>query len=368
MNLEDEQAKWIIFSFSTRGMKVARDIESILNDKQMDVQIYDKLIHENIHQLLAKGFCSGNVILFIGAVGIAVRCIAPYIKDKLVDPAVIVIDDHGEFVIPILSGHIGGANKVAKSLSDLLNGHGYASTPVVTTATDQRGVKGIEEVFQRFGVPYAPHRALMKRLNMHLVEGGALEICIDPYLGMTDTIVLKIGDTTSPSDHISLADSHNIDNTIRLIITLREPYRWLNADLLDTTYQETIVLESQSLILGTGSKKALAYENYYQSLVEALNQEGFLAGCIKKITSIDLKKEEKCICSLANALNIEFEVQHVEALLPYESLFSISDFVKNQVGVGSVAGTSAYALTQDVLAMQVYKKEGCTFSIGRLIR
>ncbi len=358
MNLEDDQVKWVIFSFSTRGMKVARDIESVLSDKQMDIQIYDKLIHENIHQLLATEFCSGNVILFIGAVGIAVRAIAPYIKDKLVDPAVIVIDDHGGFVIPILSGHIGGANKVAKSLSSLLNTNGYASTPVVTTATDQRGVKGIEEVFQRFGVPYMPHRALMKRLNMHLVEGGALEIGIDPYLGITDTIVLKIGDTTSPSEH----------STIRLVITLREPSRWFIADLLDTSYQETIVLESQSLILGTGCKKGLAYETYYQSLVEALNQQGFLAGCIKKITSIDLKKEEKCICSLAKTLNIDFEVQDVEVLLPYESLFNISDFVKNQVGVGSVAGTSAYALTQDELTMEVYKKDGCTFSIGRLIR
>jgi Cobalamin biosynthesis protein CbiG len=362
MNLGDKPLNWIIFSFSNRGKALAKDIEVIISsDEQAQVLIYDKSVHENIEALLQLGFCKGNAILFIGAVGIAVRAIAPYINDKLTDPAVIVIDDFGEFVIPILSGHIGGANRIASALSNALKEKKYHSKPVITTATDKRGVTGIEEIFKRYGVPYQPHRTLMKRLNMHLANGGEVEICLDPYLADVDRILLK--DNTQTERHEEV-DTH----VIRLLITLREPTRWFEEVLPYANNIETLVLESQSLLLGTGSKKELSFESYAYSLEVALKEEGFLIGCIQKIASISLKKEELCMCTLAKQLDVEFVVHEVDKLLPYESLFKSSEFVKGQVGIGSVAGTCAYYHTQDEKALKVYKRNGSTFSIGRLIR
>ena len=85
----------------------------------------------NVSSLVRDIFKKYNAIVFVGACGIAVRSIAPYVKDKAKDPAVVVVDEKGNFAIPILSGHIGGANDLAEKIAALTSG-----VAVITTATD----------------------------------------------------------------------------------------------------------------------------------------------------------------------------------------------------------------------------------------
>ena len=88
-------------------------------------------ITKPFQEFYGKLFQAHSALIFVGSVGIAVREIAPHVRSKATDPAVISLDELGKFVIPILSGHIGGANALAARLADALG-----ATPVITTATD----------------------------------------------------------------------------------------------------------------------------------------------------------------------------------------------------------------------------------------
>ena len=87
----------------------------------------------------AEQFAHADALIFVGAVGIAVRAIAPHCRNKAVDPAVVVLDECGRFAVPILSGHLGGANDLARALAAVCS-----AVPVITTATDANGVFAVD--------------------------------------------------------------------------------------------------------------------------------------------------------------------------------------------------------------------------------
>ena len=88
----------------------------------------------------ARQFAHSDALIFVGAVGIAVRAIAPHCKSKASDPAVVVLDECGRFAVPVLSGHLGGANELARRLAAVCG-----AVPVITTATDANGVFAVDE-------------------------------------------------------------------------------------------------------------------------------------------------------------------------------------------------------------------------------
>lgn len=116
--------------------KIAEDIELHKINRYCFYKHTDKGADafSNLSELAERLFADSDAVVFVCACGIAVRTAAPYIRSKLSDPAVIVIDDCGKFVIPVLSGHIGGANALARQLADIL-----VAQAVITTATDIGG-------------------------------------------------------------------------------------------------------------------------------------------------------------------------------------------------------------------------------------
>ena len=96
---------------------------------------------ERAEEWTAAAFRRAEALIFVGAAGIAVRSVAPHLVSKARDPAVVVVDELGRFAVPILSGHLGGANDLAREIAGLLGGQA-----VLTTATDARGIFAFDPV------------------------------------------------------------------------------------------------------------------------------------------------------------------------------------------------------------------------------
>ena len=138
----------IIITYTEAGLAIARTIAA-----SFDVEIFYK--DKNIDKILEERWPSLETIIFISATGIAVRKIAPLIKDKYTDPAVLVIDDKAKHVISLLSGHIGGANELATDIAKAIN-----AEPVITTASDNRGLEALDIYLRDNDFAYNSREAL----------------------------------------------------------------------------------------------------------------------------------------------------------------------------------------------------------------
>ncbi len=124
-----------IIAFTQRGRALAEEILSHTRTTIYTKETSPSSSREDFAEIWAKH----SEIIFIGATGIAVRYIAPYLVKKDQDPAVLSVDDQGKFLISLVSGHLGGANALAKMIADMID-----ATPVITTASDSRGFTAID--------------------------------------------------------------------------------------------------------------------------------------------------------------------------------------------------------------------------------
>lgn len=348
MLLEVNKRCWHIVSFTDSGHRLATIMQKVLATHKKYKREYCDLSHFIRHAFEQNESTSKEGLLIIGATGIAVRSISPYVKDKYTDPPVVVIDDYGHFVISLLSGHLGGANKAAAEFSQFLQHKGYKAEPVITTATDVRGLQGIEEILERYGVLLKPAKDAIKSINLAIANHKSIRIDFDPLLGV-QPMILPVAD--------------GVDNgSIQIVITLRKPQAWFGEKSID------YVFYSKTLVVGTGCRKGLCNSQYKEGLLDALDEGGFEKETIKMFCSIDIKSDEQCIKEAQSWLDAEFVCYEKELLRAYEPAFQGSIFVKEQVGVAAVAGPSALVASGDELAFTVYKKAGCTFSFGRLIK
>ncbi len=149
-----------IFAYSRRGCRTARAAAGAFAHGQVRLYTMERFSEPDFLPLGKPSepfygtlFSWADALVFVGSCGIAVRQIAPHVKDKQTDPAVIVTDELGKFVIPLLSGHIGGANELSVQLAAHLG-----AMPVVTTATDINRKFSVDSWLPETGLPSAISR------------------------------------------------------------------------------------------------------------------------------------------------------------------------------------------------------------------
>jgi cobalt-precorrin 5A hydrolase len=120
---------------------------------------------DSLRSIMTEAFLGNHPLICIMATGIVVRHLAPVLQGKAVDPPVVVVDEGGQFAISLLSGHLGGANELARSIGELIG-----ATPVITTATDVQGLPALDVLGPRLGLQLENLKAV-KEIHMALLRG-----------------------------------------------------------------------------------------------------------------------------------------------------------------------------------------------------
>lgn len=241
-----------------------------------------------VMQWASEHFHDCDALLFIGACGIAVRAIAPLLKDKTTDPAVLVMDEAGKHVIPILSGHIGGANDLACEIAKKTG-----AEPVLTTATDLRGMTAVDTWAVKKDCAIE-NPAAIKAVSASQLEG------------------IPVG----------------------VAITERE---------IEPPFPVTLFLRPRTLFLGVGCKRGIDPEAFEEKAKAFLKDCGVSLLAVKALSTLDIKQEEKAILWFCDKYRLPLMAYTAEELKAVPGRFSHSDFVESTVGVDNVCERAASA-------------------------
>ena len=282
------------------------------------------------------GFAEADALVFCCAAGIAVRGIAPWVKSKKTDPAVLVVDETARFVISLLSGHIGGANELAAALAADLG-----AEPVITTATDLNGLFAVD-VFAEKNHLYIESMGLAKEVSAALLAGEPVGFCSD----------LPVKGTMPPELTAGTAD-------LGVCVT---------ADLSKAPYQKTLRLIPRRYAAGLGCRRGKDSGEMARFFADKLSESGVDARALRCIASVDLKRDEPCLLALAEQYALPFFTYSAEDLNALPGEFSGSDFVKGVTGVDCVSERAAMLAAGEGAAL-VRKKtagEGMTFALAEV--
>lgn len=278
----------------------------------------------------AEAFSRADGLIFIGAAGIAVRAIAPHVRHKTADPAVVVVDEAGRFAVPILSGHLGGANDLARKIAALCG-----AEPVITTATDVHGLFAVDEWARRQGCRVA-NPAAIKTVSSRILAGETVGVCSPwPVAGTPPPGVVP---AEAEDCHVLLTVRREAGDALRLVPAVA--------------------------VLGVGCRKGTtraALEDAFSRLLEGsgLDPLAFYKAC-----SIDLKAEEPGLKAFCRAHGLPLETFSAQALRAAEGVFSPSDFVLGVTGVDNVCERSAALGSGGRLHVKKQAGNGVTMAVA----
>ncbi|WP_290565446.1 precorrin-4 C(11)-methyltransferase [Akkermansia sp.] len=328
---EDERfnGSCAFYAFTAKGARKAVEISQSLGKtviysvgRSGEEEGVNRVAPEDFDQLLARQWNQFDAHVFVGAAGIAVRKTAPLLRDKATDPAVVSCSESGSHLIPLLSGHLGGGNRLARRLARISGGEA-----VITTATDTRGITAFDEAAAREQACVLNPDAI-KTLNAALLAGdsilfhGPQEIYERYWKECPQVIPAE----TEGKEATEMPD--------------------VPAVYWDVTAPETVgkapalSIRSASFVLGIGCKKGTAPELLKQSAEEFLHRQGLSRSRLKALASCTLKEQEPAILALAEQWGVPFQVFTPDELNKVD-IPTPSDAVFEKTGTHSVSEASA---------------------------
>lgn len=373
--------KLAIISFTENGIKLSQTVAKSLSGSK--VTLYTKCsrytaedlkvqwVKESLQVWTAQRMAEGDALLFIGACGIAVRAIAPNLTDKLHDVPVLVMDEEGQYVIPILSGHVGGANELARELADLMD-----ACPVITTATDVQKKFAVDlfakhnhlEIMNKDGIAKVSARALAGRQltiavrakNIECYHPKFCEVCEEDFTEAENQLLREA------SMHKQDQEACGVEQPLRLVPYVKDQPVDIVVSEMQDNKNALIWLRPRRYVVGMGCRKNKASEELLAFYQETLEQAMVEPGEVYALASIDKKKDEPGLLAISERMRIPFFTYTAEELNRVGACVHSSEFVKAQVGVDNVCERAAFAGC-GVSGWLIYEKhafDGMTIAIA----
>ncbi len=303
------------------GVEIKNKIEGIDVFTLSKFKIDNSIQIENFTEELNEAFNKYDGHIFIMATGIVIRKIASLIKSKDVDPAVVVIDEGMNFVISLLSGHLGGANDLTQNLHEI-----FGLVPIITTSSDVTGKIAVDTLSQKLKCNLKSLEAA-KKVTSLIVDGKNVELSLPKNIC-----------NENPEGVVVISNKENL---------------------------EVVHLYPENLVIGIGSRRGIEKEKVYEFLIETLEKHNLSLKSIKHFATVDLKADEKGIVETARELGKELRIVSREEILTVEDMFHGSEFVKKEIGVKAVSEPCAYLTSsKDGKFIEIKaKKDGMTISI-----
>ena len=317
-----------IISFTEKGAHLSLKLLDMLSEEGENAWLYTKCskyrdgsinkrlryVYSNTDEWAKVQMSAKNGLLFIGACGIAVRAIAPWVVNKLYDSPVLVMDELGTYVIPILSGHVGGANEIAVKIAEMTG-----SIPVITTATDLNKSFAVD-IFAKKNYLYIENKNGIAKVSSKVLRGEKINIAIESH---------GYGHDSRFANQIKIVD-----------FPPKQP-----VDVIITTgncgYNADLVLRPREYVLGMGCKRDKEPEKIAGYIDQTLTALGISKNQVYAICSIDKKRDEAGFLQWSSLERIPFITYSAEELEDVEGDFEVSQFVKSQVGVDNVCERAA---------------------------
>ena len=322
---ERKDMKLSVISFTENGKQLSECIVKLL-EKELEIKLYTKceagikddiysdilFLKKSVGDWAKERMQEQNALLFIGACGIAVRAVAPHLTDKLHDAPVLVMDEKGKYVIPILSGHMGGANDLANHIAEKTG-----AEAVITTATDLNK-KFAVDLFAKRNRLYIANKDGIVKVSSKVLAGKEITMSIEAG---HEIIGGESGIRFVPYPPMGVVD---------VVVTSKD-------DMFDTS----LLLKPREYVIGIGCKKGKKANEIDDFILKAIKKKGISIMQIFALSSISQKRDEQGIVEWCRKEGIPFFTYTAEDLREVNGTFTKSMFVKNQVGVDNVCERAA---------------------------
>ncbi len=307
--------KLAVFAYSRRGCALARRVMDALPEAEGTCCTLPRFeepgflpIPQPSLPFYGELFREMDALIFIGAAGIALRSVAPHVRSKKTDPAVLCLDERGSWVIPLLSGHIGGANALARTLAEALG-----AQCVITTATDVNHRFSVDTWATENGYLLSS-MAAAKAVSAEILERDVPLLSELPVLTPLAPGLIP-GETGSVGIYIGWEKKEPFDVTLRLI--------------------------PRVLHLGVGCRRGTSEETIRDAVEGVLTSAGIDPAAIRCAASIDLKKDEAGLLAYCERRGWPLAFYSAEELKALPGSFTPSEFVTKITGVDNVCERSA---------------------------